>query len=274
VARTVVCPGCGKSLRLRDDLAGRKVKCPECSKEISVPAESGSSKTATDEIGPPGRKKGDSQANVARSPRQDSLEEASEESDSGSDRPRRRKKTRAGNFTPLFWAVGGGIGLITVVGLAVLLIIGIKWISEHEENPTKAGIISASHLPPPDTSRVPPPPEIPVPPPLPNPFLDDRRSISAWQDWNREVVAQKAGPVTFQMSSQGPVAITIVTAQAFKQWRADKKTPIKKEDVLFTQESKEVSIKGTVKLPAGPVYFMMLNRAAKPVEIRLQCAAN
>ncbi len=33
------CPGCQTSLRLRDDMAGKKIKCPRCGKVVAVPAE-------------------------------------------------------------------------------------------------------------------------------------------------------------------------------------------------------------------------------------------
>lgn len=34
---TLKCPGCDSSLRLRDDLAGKKIKCPRCEEIITVP---------------------------------------------------------------------------------------------------------------------------------------------------------------------------------------------------------------------------------------------
>lgn len=33
------CPGCQTALRLRDDMAGKKIKCPRCGKIVAVPAE-------------------------------------------------------------------------------------------------------------------------------------------------------------------------------------------------------------------------------------------
>lgn len=32
------CPGCQTPLRLRDDMAGKKIKCPRCAKVVAVPA--------------------------------------------------------------------------------------------------------------------------------------------------------------------------------------------------------------------------------------------
>jgi hypothetical protein len=35
---TLTCSGCGGSFRLRDEMAGRKVRCPECESIQVVPA--------------------------------------------------------------------------------------------------------------------------------------------------------------------------------------------------------------------------------------------
>jgi DNA-directed RNA polymerase subunit RPC12/RpoP len=62
------CPGCQTPLRLRDDLAGKKIKCPRCSKVILVPEvevtvlEEVPDDSITDE--PPARKKGKKSARL------------------------------------------------------------------------------------------------------------------------------------------------------------------------------------------------------------------
>jgi DNA-directed RNA polymerase subunit RPC12/RpoP len=38
---TMNCPGCQATLRLRDDMAGKKIKCPRCAQLIAVPAREG-----------------------------------------------------------------------------------------------------------------------------------------------------------------------------------------------------------------------------------------
>ena len=34
---TFACPGCGKSIKVRDELAGKKGKCPGCGAILTVP---------------------------------------------------------------------------------------------------------------------------------------------------------------------------------------------------------------------------------------------
>jgi len=36
---SIRCPGCQSSLRVRPELAGKRVKCPKCGKPVQVPAE-------------------------------------------------------------------------------------------------------------------------------------------------------------------------------------------------------------------------------------------
>lgn len=38
MAATMNCPGCQALLRLRDDMAGKKIRCPRCSHVVAVPA--------------------------------------------------------------------------------------------------------------------------------------------------------------------------------------------------------------------------------------------
>jgi predicted RNA-binding Zn-ribbon protein involved in translation (DUF1610 family) len=50
---TMNCPGCQTPLRLREDLAGKKIKCPRCAHVVEVPAEEGvmvAEAASTDEI--------------------------------------------------------------------------------------------------------------------------------------------------------------------------------------------------------------------------------
>jgi hypothetical protein len=37
LAVSVACPGCGRRLRAKAELAGKKVKCPGCGKAVAVP---------------------------------------------------------------------------------------------------------------------------------------------------------------------------------------------------------------------------------------------
>lgn len=44
---SVQCSGCGKSLKAKDELAGRRVKCPDCGQVVVVPTESPASHQAS-----------------------------------------------------------------------------------------------------------------------------------------------------------------------------------------------------------------------------------
>ena len=36
---SLTCPSCERGLKVKDELAGRKIKCPKCSEVITVPAD-------------------------------------------------------------------------------------------------------------------------------------------------------------------------------------------------------------------------------------------
>src|SRR5262249_7798009 len=42
------CPACGKTLKIKADLAGKKGKCPACQQALTVPAAAGSGQSLTD----------------------------------------------------------------------------------------------------------------------------------------------------------------------------------------------------------------------------------
>src|SRR5439155_4482337 len=94
MAISLSCPTCDKTLKVKDELAGRKVKCPGCGEAVPVPA-------------------GDEAAVVSaeKLPRGKPLPVEDEE-----DRPRKKKKKKKSNLG-LWIGVGGG-------GLALLLLIG------------------------------------------------------------------------------------------------------------------------------------------------------
>jgi hypothetical protein len=102
MAIALSCPSCDKALKVKDELAGRRVKCPGCGGPIlvtvdEVPAE----EMAVQE--PPRRK-----ARVAE--------------DEDEDRPRKKKKKKKKSNRLLWIALGGGavfVLLLVVVGVVV-----------------------------------------------------------------------------------------------------------------------------------------------------------
>jgi hypothetical protein len=91
----VVCRACDRSVNVKDDLAGRKIKCPGCGKVLAVPDEE-----------------------VDEEPRRKRNRDREEDEE---DRPRRKggkKKSKKGLIIGL--SVGGGV---LAVGLVILLIV-------------------------------------------------------------------------------------------------------------------------------------------------------
>jgi hypothetical protein len=117
------CPSCDKALKVKDELAGKKVKCPGCGEPILVAAEEPAVEAAVQE--PPRRK-----ARVA------------DDEDGGEDRPRKKKKKKKKSNTLLWIALGGGAAfllLLIVVGAVLFFITRPAEVAKSTEQPkTKA----------------------------------------------------------------------------------------------------------------------------------------
>jgi uncharacterized Zn finger protein (UPF0148 family) len=98
----VSCPSCDKALKVKDELAGKKVKCPACGEPIVV--------AAADEPEP---------ETAVQEPRRKARE------DEDDDRPRKKKKKKKKSNTLLWIALGGGAGLLlllVVAGVVVFIV--------------------------------------------------------------------------------------------------------------------------------------------------------
>ncbi len=102
-------------------------------------------------------------------------------------------------------------------------------------------------------------------------FLDQKKEVNPGVEWNREVSSRNGGTITFRVDSQGPFAVTIVTGQAYKSILARDQKPLTRSDVLLTADSQGPTYEGKVTVTAGSSYFIIANRANKPVEFHLQC---
>ena len=102
-------------------------------------------------------------------------------------------------------------------------------------------------------------------------FLDEKKQVPARVEWNREVVARKGGTIAFRVSSQGPFAVTVVTANAYQAMKAGNRKGFQKSDVLLTLDVKENSYDGKVTLPPGSCYFIIENQTDKSVDMHLEC---
>lgn len=98
MAISFTCPSCEHRLKVKDELAGRKVKCPSCGNGVSVPADE-------DEEEP---------AKMAQ-PRRKGQDDASDE-----ERPRKKKKKKKGNKGLV---IGLAVGAVVLVAVVVVLVI-------------------------------------------------------------------------------------------------------------------------------------------------------
>src|SRR5262249_24951190 len=90
-------------------------------------------------------------------------------------------------------------------------------------------------------------------------------------EWNREIVSKRGGNVRFRIESQGPFSVMVVTGEGYKAVMSGNGSGFKKTDVLLNQISEESTFESTVLTPPGSSYFIIENRAGKPVKMHLQC---
>jgi hypothetical protein len=97
------CRGCGQALKVKDELAGRKVKCPKCGSVIAV-------------LGA----KADSDARITAKAPRPRIPEHDDEEPPDDERPKKKKKKKAKSNRGLL--IGGVVaGLVVIVAAAILL---------------------------------------------------------------------------------------------------------------------------------------------------------
>jgi hypothetical protein len=122
---TVTCPDCDKSLKVKDEFAGRKIRCPGCSGVVTIPQPSKSDDddflSGLEESTSPRRRRRDGDLN--------------EDDDEPVSRPRPRKSARkqAGrsksggpNWLLIGGIVGGGVALLFVAVFVFAVIIQVQ----------------------------------------------------------------------------------------------------------------------------------------------------
>ncbi len=153
------CPSCEHRLKVKDELAGRKVKCPGCGGGVLVPAVENE-----EEVAAPAR--------PARPSRQ--TREAPDEEE---DRPRKKKKKKKKDNKLL--VIGLAAGGVLLVALIVLLILLNR---PQSEQPIVKGPQSKVQPEPEPKPAVKDPEPKPVPPPL------EKRVVTFWGAGERESI--------------------------------------------------------------------------------------
>ncbi|MEQ1935142.1 MAG: hypothetical protein ABL962_14880 [Fimbriimonadaceae bacterium] len=100
------------------------------------------------------------------------------------------------------------------------------------------------------------------------PFLDQTRVVAPKQDWSREVVARKAGPIKFRIEAPGAFSLIVLTDKGFQAVRTKNASGITRSDVLL-DTFKSGTFEGSIDLPAGSSWFVIRNDTAQDASIHL-----
>lgn len=122
---SVTCPNCEKTLRLKDDSAGRKVRCPDCSTAISVPTQPDDD--IHEEVSPRPKRRAVTEDN-------DELGDAPV-SKSRARKSSKKKSSRSKAGGPNWLLIGGlGIGGIVALLFVAMLVAAIGQASKTKAN--------------------------------------------------------------------------------------------------------------------------------------------
>jgi hypothetical protein len=133
MAITVTCSSCERELKVKEELAGRKVKCPACGEAIAVPVP-GSNADSEDR---PRKKVRAAADEVDEKPRK----KRADADDAGDDEDRPRKKKKKKNNNLLIW-IGAAVAAVLLLGCLVGLIvvlINLAKPAEVAKGPTNTG---------------------------------------------------------------------------------------------------------------------------------------
>lgn len=122
----VSCKTCEKTIRVRDDLAGKRIKCPGCGQVLAVPAGAGSPRATAPGAAEDAIEQARPWTGSAAKPLHEELPSAPEDEDDPT--PRKSKKKRrppAPTFVSAnrWWFVGGGAGTVFLVALVIVLVV-------------------------------------------------------------------------------------------------------------------------------------------------------
>ncbi len=116
----VTCPECEKKLRLRDEVAGKRVKCPKCGHKFVCQEPTGEEDEDNETIALAEEKRPAKAIKPAKRQRRDDDDEDEDDDDA----PRKRKRSReveqvATPIAPLIWGLLALVLPCPIVGLAI-----------------------------------------------------------------------------------------------------------------------------------------------------------
>jgi hypothetical protein len=155
MAISLSCPSCDRGLKVKDELAGRRIKCPGCGKPIAVPDGDDESEaitaTAPKRVGPAVSERNGNGAAKKKSRPRDEEEDKEEEED----RPRKKKKKKKDRK---------GLLLLLLLGGGALAVLAVVLFFVFTRDPGTKKEQAKVEQPPPKVEQ--PPPKIEQPPPV------------------------------------------------------------------------------------------------------------
>lgn len=126
---SLTCPSCDRGLKVKDELAGRKIKCPKCSEVIVVPADEEAVAAGKSKIKARATEDDDERPRSKKVEREEEDDEQEEEEE----RPRKKKKKKKKGAGVLRYVIGGVVLAALIVVLVIILMNKNKPVEKKEE---------------------------------------------------------------------------------------------------------------------------------------------
>jgi hypothetical protein len=104
-------------------------------------------------------------------------------------------------------------------------------------------------------------------------FIDQKRTIGPWLEWNREIIARRAVTLRCRIESQAPMAVTLVADRTYQAIQQRDRSAMKREDTVITIDPGPVFERDLAVPRAGSYWFIVENQSDREVEMHLQCSA-
>ncbi len=103
-------------------------------------------------------------------------------------------------------------------------------------------------------------------------FVDQTKKVKAGLEWNREIVARKAGSIHCEISSPQPIGVTLITDSAYQSLLSGSGEALAREDLILTSDHPNGQFANDIHLPAaGSYWFILENRSRSAVTMKLNC---
>ena len=106
-------------------------------------------------------------------------------------------------------------------------------------------------------------------------FVSEKRTVSAQQEWNREVIANSAGTFDCIIKNEnGYMSISLIADRSYQAMILNDRDRFVQSDIVFTQDYPSGVFSGGINVNTkGKFWFIIQNGTDESSEISLECTS-